>query len=155
MAVFKTKLYVILVIFIGHFTLGARTYGNNIEEREEIRIRGRVFCLNLSGQPLADCVEEPNLFGLRRGDGMLYIFLSKDPKVAMFKDPRVREKEIELTGWMREERVEIKNLWFVRDQGLVEFFFRCDVCNITSFSPGPCWCCREEFELRERPSHEP
>ena len=149
------NVYLVLVSFAGLFTAETGTYAHKPENREEVRIRGKVFCLDKAGQPLGDCTGHSGLFGLWTGDGRLYVFLSEDPKAAMFRDPCVREKEIEVTGWLREKRLEINKLRALRDGQLVEMFFRCDVCNITAFSPGPCWCCRQEFELREKPTRTP
>jgi len=40
----------------------------------------------------------------------------------------------------------------VKDGALHHLHYRCDVCNITTYAPGPCWCCGAPFELREGPA---
>lgn len=151
----KIVAYLVLVSLAGLCAAKAEIYACEPTDRKEVKIRGSVFCLDKVGQPLSDCTGHSGPFGLETGDGSLYVFFSEDPKAAMFRDPRVREKEIEVSGWLREEQLEINKLRALRDGELVEIFFRCDVCNITAFSPGPCWCCRQEFELRERPAGVP
>ena len=127
--------------------------------RRELTLQGTVVCLDAAGAPIADgcdAVEEPR-FALRTADGRLVAFLPEDVRVRMFTDPRVRARELRVKGWALpgdETRLEITKVFSVRDGELFDLYYFCPVCNITSHTPGPCWCCRAEFELREEP-HRP
>jgi hypothetical protein len=128
-----------------------------------VKLRGRVTCLEASSSHAAaadsseavdasddPCDREGARFELRTPAEAVR-FLPEDPRSAIFLDPRVRAREIEVHGWRRPGGVEILSVYSVRDGGLHQLHYRCDVCNITATAPGPCWCCGAPFELREEP----
>ena len=39
----------------------------------------------------------------------------------------------------------------IQDGEAIEPYYFCFTCNITSHLPGPCRCCQQEFEFKERP----
>lgn len=122
--------------------------------REEIRIRGRIVCLSASGPavPERDCSPSPGDFALRTQGGKLYRFRASDAKTEMFLDTRVRERELEVVVWLEPpDQVEIIKVYSVRDGKLHDVYYYCEVCLITAYGGGPCWCCQEEFEFREVP----
>ena len=125
-----------------------------MSEPAEIKVRGRTVCLDSSGKPSweeASC-NLANGFAFRAQDETLYRFRHTDKRVEMLTDPRVRSQELEIEGWLRDEKeLEIIKLYSVHDGELYDIYYRCDVCNITAHTPGPCWCCYEDFELRETP----
>ncbi len=123
-------------------------------EPKEITVRGRTICLDASGKPSSDeaSCDVANGFAFRAQDETLYRFSSTDKRVEMLTDPRVRSRELEIEAWLREENeLEIIKLYSVHDGELYDIYYRCDVCNITAHTPGPCWCCWQDFELRETP----
>ena len=123
-------------------------------EAEEITVRGRAVCLDSAGKLATDedACDAANGFAFRADDETLYRFVPSDKRVEMLTDPRVRGRELEIVAWLRgENRLEIIKLYSVHDGELHDIYYRCDVCNITAHTPGPCWCCWQDFELRETP----
>lgn len=135
--------------------LMAWSYAVRAEEKKqprEVRVRGRVVFLDALGQPQSSqerVKEAQRRFGVHASDGKLYTFSPTDPRAQIFVDARVREKELQITGWLRGGNLEIIQVRSVREGRLYDLYYRCEICNITSFEPGPCWCCQEEFEFRE------
>lgn len=124
----------------------------------ELRLRGRIVCVGASGLQLStnDCDQPDNLLALKTSEGMLYPILHNDSRAKMLRDPRVRARELEVTAWLRPgSKLETVKIYSVREGILHEIHYRCDVCNITVQEPGPCWCCQQEFELRETPKDKP
>lgn len=122
-----------------------------------ITIGGRVHCLDFDLQPNPDaeaCNEAGAArFGLRTDGDLWFYFLEDDPRAEMFVDSEVRSRELSVRGWPRDdEQFEILSVHSVKHGRLFDLHYRCDVCNITATAPGPCWCCRAPFELRETPS---
>ena len=88
-----------------------------------------------------------------RCGGEVVRFVAGDPRADIFTDPQVRDREVEVRGWRRPgEAIEILSVYAVKDGALHHLHYRCDVCNITTYAPGPCWCCGAPFELREGPA---
>lgn len=125
------------------------------DNKQEITVRGKVVCLDGSGQPLSSCEDVPQQFGLLSAEGQLYPFLPQDQRAQIFTDPQVRERELQISGLLREGGLEIVHLHSLRDGKLYDMYYRCEVCDITAYAPGPCWCCRREFEFRETPAASP
>jgi hypothetical protein len=70
----------------------------------------------------------------------------------MFQDSRVREKLLEIRAWDRGgSRLELVRVYSTKDGKLFDLHYYCSVCSIRSYAGGPCWCCQQEFELRETP----
>lgn len=116
-------------------------------------IRGRVVCLDSSGRgDSIGCTDSSNNFGLVSADGRRYKFLSTDSSTAMFTDPRVRQRELQITAkLLTDDRLEIVTVQSIRDGKLYDIYYFCELCNITAYAPGPCVCCRQELEFRETP----
>lgn len=122
------------------------------EESEEITVQGRLVFLDTSGRALPPELgsdEAERRYGLRLSDGKIYRFLPSDPKTAMFVDPRVHTKHFQIRGWLRHGYLEIILVQSLHGGKVYDLYYRCEVCNITSYEPGPCWCCQDEFEYRE------
>lgn len=124
----------------------------------EVTVRGRVLCLDAAGAHLSGACDPASSavhhFGLETRDGKVYAFLREDTRAQIFTDPRVFRRELEVKGWARpgdESTLEITKVFSVIDGRLHDVYYFCAVCNITSHTPGLCWCCREEFELKEEP----
>ena len=129
---------------------------NNVPEEDRlVDIYGTVVCLDKSDQSLVECNPSSTNFALITAKATRYLFSPNDPKSGALLDPRIQKETLRVIGWVRQEQLEIKKLLIVQEKGLVEIFYRCDVCNITAFSPGPCWCCREAFKLRLEPYFTP
>ncbi|HUG44369.1 MAG TPA: hypothetical protein VMN76_09030 [Acidobacteriota bacterium] len=122
------------------------------ENPEQLGLQGRVECADDSRSQI-ECGPNPVRFVFLSDDGTRYRFVDSDPKTAMFHDPRVRERKLFVTAWLRDEnRIEIVKVHSIREGKLYDIHYFCEVCNITAYGGGPCWCCQKEFELREIPA---
>src|SRR5688572_2312455 len=128
------------------------------ETSEVVAIRGRVVCVDsvptATVSPESDPCNQPGVrFELHSVGGEVVRFVAADPRSDIFTDPQVRNREVEVRGWRRTgEAIEILSVYAVKDGALHHLHYRCDVCNITTYAPGPCWCCGAPFELREGPA---
>lgn len=127
-----------------------------VSQGKQVIVRGRVVCLDASGHRPSDptaCQDSSHGFVLLGADGAIYNFLPEDPSTAIFTDPRVRRRELQVTAQARpENHLEIIQVQSILEGKLYEIYYFCEVCNITAHAPGPCPCCRQEFEFRETPA---
>jgi len=132
--------------------------GEENDQTESITVRGEIVVLNESGHPLPPTGEEARTGGrlaLRSSNGNIYEFSISDPKAAMFVDPRIQKRYLQVAGWLRNGYLEVIRVHSVHGGKLFDLYYRCEVCNITSYEPGPCWCCQDDFEFRETPVDKP
>lgn len=127
------------------------------EKSREVTVEGKIVCTDSPNSELSggsDC-EEPSRIALETDDYRRFYFLDHDSRAQIFKDTRVRERRLRITGWRRRrDHLEIITLQSVRDGLLYDLYYRCEVCNITALVGGPCPCCQDELEFRETPSKE-
>ncbi len=121
----------------------------------EVTLKGRIVCLSSSdpsGSQQVECGSE-DLFALSTPEGKVYRFLTEDAKTAMFQDPRVRQRLLQIRGRLTStNELEIIKIQSLLEGRLHDLYYRCEVCHITAFDPGPCWCCQDDFEFRETPA---
>jgi len=59
------------------------------------------------------------------------------------KDPRLSGRELKVVGHFKGDgSFEVREFFVVRPDALYRVIYHCDVCNITTFSPGDCMCCQ-------------
>jgi hypothetical protein len=118
-------------------------------------VRGRAVCLNSAGREVQTpfgCTETGSRFDFASQDGKLYKFLPTDTMTTVFTDSRVRQRQLQLTARLHSgDQLEIIKVQSIKDGKLYDIYYFCDVCTITSFTPGLCPCCRNEMEFREKP----
>ncbi len=70
----------------------------------------------------------------------------------LFAEPALAGRQVQVDGrWKVPGTLEVERLLTMRDGKLFRPVYFCDVCNITSYKPGPCPCCQGPLELREFP----
>ncbi len=147
-------IYLVFFFSIG-FLLLSLLQAQEHPYRKEITVRGKIVCLDERGEvhrSQQDCNQLQLGFGLGTDEGRFYKFLPADPRSEIFSDSRIRTQELEISGWLvGGNRLQIVEIHSVRDEQLNEVYYRCDVCNIKSYAPGPCWCCGQKFQLVEEP----
>jgi hypothetical protein len=125
------------------------------DEPALVVVRGRAVCLDSTGRErdsFFGCDEANNLFGFASKAGKLYKFLPGDAMTAMFTDIRVRQRELQVTARLHSGyRLEVIKVQSVKEGKLYDIFYYCEVCNIKSYAPGLCPCCRNELEFKETP----
>jgi len=118
-------------------------------------VRGRAVCLDGAGREadsLFGCNEASHHFGFAGKDGRLYKLSATDTMTAMFSDPRVRQRELQVTARLRAgDQLEVIKVQSIKEGKLYDIFYFCEVCNIKAYAPGLCPCCRNDLEFRETP----
>ena len=118
-------------------------------------VRGRIVCLDAAGREtdtLFGCNEASHRFGFAGKNGTLYKFSATDTMTAMFSDPRVRQRDLQVTArLLAGDKLELIKVQSIKEGKLYDIFYFCEVCNIKAYAPGLCPCCRNELEFRETP----
>jgi hypothetical protein len=122
--------------------------GNSIRD---VEVQGKVICIDESRHEIP-CSDAPTRFGFLTRSEERYFFMTDDYRARMFQDGRVRERELVVKGLLRpQNQIEITKVWSVKDGKRFDIYYFCAVCNIKAHVGGLCWCCQEDFELREEP----
>lgn len=118
----------------------------------EVVVTGRAVCLeDGAAAPIGGC-SFGERFAIESEDGALHRLDPQDPRVEILTDARVNIHPLEVTLWREEGLGRIIHLHTIQDGEAIEPYYFCFTCNITSHLPGPCWCCQQEFEFKERPA---
>jgi hypothetical protein len=118
-------------------------------------LNGTAVCLDAAGG-VAPCRAALERFGWETPDGVVHRLARAESIVTMLRDPRVRERANQVTGLRGVTgEVEVVSIRAAGDGPARELFYFCAVCNVRSYSPGPCPCCRGEMDLREEPVEGP
>ncbi len=116
-----------------------------------VEVQGKVICIDEVRDEIP-CTDESMNFGFSALGGKRYFFMPDDVRAEMFRDHRVRERELVIKGWVRpQSQIEITKVWSVKDGQRFDIHYFCSVCNIKAPVGGLCWCCQQDFELREQP----
>lgn len=136
-----------MLVSLGGFSAGSEER----EEMQDIEIQGRIACVDEARRE-TPCSEESTLFALATLDGKRYFFMPEDVRAGIFRDPRIRERELVVRGRLRpRDQIEITKVWSVHNGQRFDIYYFCSVCNIKAHVGGLCWCCQQDFELREEP----
>lgn len=122
----------------------------------EVELQGKVVCLPevLHQRYQTELsAEHVHILGFATRDGALYTLLRTRYSEALFIDPQLRERELLLKGrvFSRSNVLEVTRTRSVRDGVVFDLYYFCTICNIESVSAGPCACCQDTVELREKP----
>ena len=146
----KWLLVMSTVLVLSHTSLGIAAQE---KKAQEISLRGYVACVDENGNRLSpdhDCNQNGSSFELLTKEQKRYKFAPTDPLVAMFTESRVRKMELLIKGLLSEgNRLELAKIQALREGKLFDIFYYCEVCEITAYGPGPCFCCYNPFVYRE------
>jgi len=129
----------------------------NFQEDEPalVVVRGRAVCLDSLGHEenfLFERDDAGHSFAFKSKTGKLYKFMPGDAMTEMFNDIRVRQRELQISARLHAgDRLELIKVQSIKEGKLYDIFYYCDVCNIKSYAPGLCPCCRNELEFKETP----
>lgn len=122
---------------------------------QKVTARGYLRCVAASGAVIeapSGCDPSRKRFVFQSLEGRIFRFQAGDPWLRMLEDRRVRSQQLQVEGWLRSQDVlQLIKVYSVHQGTLYDIDFHCSVCNITTYAPGPCWCCQSELEFRERP----
>lgn len=115
--------------------------------------QGTLVCLDRDLAETA-CSTKNTAYGLKTEEARIYPLKNHENVNALFVEKRLKSPRFQLT--LRHEPgsqlYALVRSQFIRDGKLYDFHYFCDVCNITTYAPGLCMCCREETEYRESPA---
>jgi hypothetical protein len=113
--------------------------------------------------PLADLVGKvgtkldadaaPQWLALVGDDGKIYPLIKDDGARMFFKDNRLLNRPMRLTGRLLpgSQLLQVAEVHSVRNGALNELYYWCDICSIKRYEKKLCDCCGGPMELREEP----
>ena len=120
-------------------------------EAANLVVTGLLVCLDGSFKEKA-CGVVPETLGLKAAGGKIYPLEKHENVDALFVEKRLQTREFRLTLRKNEASspwYELVKSQLIRGGKVYDFYYFCDVCNITTHAPGICLCCREQTEYRE------
>ena len=114
-------------------------------------VRGTLVCIGKESKEVP-CIGKGSAWALKAANGQIYLLKSDKLAETLIEEKRLRSKDFQLT--LRKsgdsDSHEIVKSQFFRDGKLYDFYYFCDVCNITIHTSGLCMCCRQETEYHEK-----
>ncbi len=77
---------------------------------------------------------------------------------ALFQDPRLRNRKVDLVGFLRKglPYLQVQSVFTFNESGQREYMdYWCDICAIPMYEIKPCECCQGPIELRFQPRELP
>ena len=113
-------------------------------------------CLVCLGPDLkaTSCEDTPTRLALKADAGGLFPLAAGDLADTLLQEKRLRTRQFRLTlrSLDGDETFQIVKTQLIRDGKVYDFHYFCEICNITTYAPGPCMCCRAPTEYREAPA---
>ena len=122
----------------------------------EVELQGKVVCLpeEMHRTYQTDLpTHHEHIYGFKTTNGVYYTLLRTKLSEALFADPRLREKELLLTGNVlpKSQIFDVTKMKSIRNGRVYDLYYYCDICAIRTVAPGPCVCCQAPVELVEEP----
>jgi hypothetical protein len=95
--------------------------------------------------------KDANWFALLTEDGKIYPLIKDDGARMFFKDERLLDRPMRLTGKLvpGTHMLQVLQVHSLRKGELYEVYYWCDICAIKRFEKKDCDCCGALMELRE------
>jgi hypothetical protein len=90
---------------------------------------------------------------LRTSDGKLVALKGDEDTVGVLNDARLAGSDFEVTGKAEADGaftinpIHTRAIFVYKDGKRLMVTYWCDVCAIRTYTPGICWCCRDETAL--------
>lgn len=90
--------------------------------------------------------------GLKTPDGKITPLTGDADTLGVLRDKRLADADFEVLGTTTDGKFTIPaihtaSLFAWKDGKRLRVTYWCDICAIRTYTPGICWCCREETEL--------
>jgi len=127
---------------------GAATSGD-----KNLVVSGRLACLG-SDLKETSCQDAPARLALKADAGQLYTLAAGDAANTLLQEKRLQTRRFRLTLRSLDggKTFQIVKTQLIRAGKVYDFHYFCEICNITTYTPGPCMCCRAPTEYREAPA---
>jgi hypothetical protein len=128
---------------------------NHHAGRQEMELQGKVVCLPEEMHRVYQTdlpTNHEHIYGFKTTNGVYYTLLRTKLSEALFTDPRLREKELLLTGNVlpKSQIFDVTRTKSIRGGVVYDLYYYCDICAIRTVAPGPCACCQAPVELVEK-----
>ena len=127
---------------------GAATSGD-----KNLVVSGRLACLGTNLKETS-CRDAPARLALKADTGQLHILAAGDAASTLLQEKRLQTRQFRLTLRSLDsgKTFQIVKTQLIRGGKVYDFHYFCEICNITTYTPGPCMCCRAPTEYREAPA---
>lgn len=85
-------------------------------------------------------------------DAKTYPLLKDRGSMMFFKDAKLLDRPMRLTGRVTGGRLQVVNVHSLVKGKLHDVYYWCEVCQIKRFEPGVCDCCGADLDFREPPA---
>lgn len=138
------QMILMALVLLAHSPTSISSKDNNLV------ISGQLVCLDADLRETS-CEGIATRFALKAAAGPVYPFASGQAANTLFQEKRLKTREFRLT--MRSlnggKTFQIVKTQLIRSGKVYNFHYFCEICNITTYAPGPCMCCRTPTEYRE------
>ena len=116
-------------------------------------VSGRLVCLGADLKE-ASCEDAPARLALKADAGRLHALAAGDAANTLLQEKRLQTRQFRLTLRSLDggKTFQIVKTQLIRGGKVYDFHYFCEICNITTYTPGPCMCCRAPTEYREAPA---
>lgn len=116
-------------------------------------VSGRLVCLGINLKETS-CDDAPARLALKADTGRLHALAAGDAANTLLLEKRLQTRQFRLTLRSLDggKTFQIVKTQLIRAGKVYDFHYFCEICNITTYSPGPCMCCRAPTEYREAPA---
>ncbi len=127
--------------------------GPATSQDENLVASGRLACLGANLKETS-CQDAPARLALKADTGQLHVLAAGDAADTLLREKRLRTRQFRLTLRSLDggKTFQIVKTRLIRAGKVYDFHYFCEICNITTYAPGPCMCCRAPTEYREAPA---
>ena len=116
-------------------------------------VNGHLVCLGADLKETS-CEDTPTRLALKVDAERLFPLAAGDLADTLLQEKRLRTRQFRLTLRSLDggKTFQIVKTQLIRAGKVYDFHYFCEICNITTYAPGPCMCCRAPTEYREAPA---
>src|SRR5262249_54907752 len=100
-----------------------------------------------------DADAEPFWLALVTAEGKIYPVIKDDGGRRFFKDEKLRNREVRITGKLvaGTDLLQVLSMVGLKNGKAFDLYYWCDICSIKRYEKMQCECCGGPMELRETP----